>query len=750
MKLERENLQESAAENKNSIEEIYNVIKQTKQTIHIDKITNFYLYNKLNSVFNFEKIAYAKSSKFKRQLNNLINDIRFSGYFSTVNLSFSTSNREIIFNIELEINSILNTVEILNITNLIIPSKEVVQLSNELIGYPKSLAQLNLLSSKIRSWYINRGYQWLDIKVYDILSSNHKVFIEIVEGLITDVKYKLCPLINHEISPETPLLKFVPFNFINQITETFLKIGNKPNILMIEKAMHLLKETRFFYNFYYDIKSFSNNSKIEVIIYFVPYRDNKIYLNLEKILQKVEFIIHEEKTLQNLIIYILQNSKQHYLNKKINSSTKRNLSALSKRYIYNLIEHSFFNNKFLSADNNNPLLELQLATNEDFELYQYHSRINLFQEARYIGSRYDFINFNFKQEDRTIQYDISYNFPLEINRSTFRPIAIRIFDNLTFIKDYTQNFRLNYLLNKKLIIPTIYKLKRKGLEIFFKRKFQFNGINLSSIIATRKIYYNNINFKRNHFLMFNLSKQKIFNLPDLLSYAYITSKQLGQLVTQKFNIINLRAQLPMIDDLYHPTTGNFLQLDFVQFKSFYDLTESFNTNLYKINQLYFLKYINYSKIMPTHKPSLYHLFISKIFLGYIVGNKNLYSLADKLRYQKYTSEKVGFTEFSHWPNSCNEYLLEYHYRFFKYTNPVLFIKILKDSPLYEEYPFPHVQGELFYSKRLNLSNLSTGKYFGIGWEFRTIISQIPPIRIEFLPQLPGTEKFCIRVIPYLY
>ena len=81
---------------------------------------------------------------------------------------------------------------------------------------------------------------------------------------------------------------------------------------------------------------------------------------------------------------------------------------------------------------------------------------------------------------------------------------------------------------------------------------------------------------------------------------------------------------------------------------------------------------------------------------------------------------------------------------------MIFIKWIQDSPLLEEYPFPHIQGELFYSKRLYLSPLSSGRYIGIAWEFRTMIAQIPPIRLEFAQQIPGRGRLYLRVIPYLY
>lgn len=726
--------------------QLQKIINNRIYSIYISNINNIYLYQKLNSDFHFTDILKTKPTNIKSTLNNLSYKLRFSGYFSKVNLFFHTEEKTLIFSLELEINPILYSIEFLDTDKLLISNEALCELASKQIGYPKSLNQLSTLTKNIIHWYNCRGYKWISAITFD-QENHHHAYIKVTEKFIKKITYNLYPLINHEIPKDIPEDKLLPFNLINYLANIFFKINTRPNILKIEKAMHILKETRFFYNFYYDIKTSPESSNVEIIICFIPYTDNQVYANIEKILKKLGSIPQEDIYIENLIHLVLKDSsKLHSYQQPVSSNTYKNLSTL---YLYNFDKSYNSNNILIDIESYTPLLQRDLGINEKFELYQYHSKIYFFQESRHLGFKYDFVNFTYKEEDHVSQYDFSYNIPINIDKPIFLPIATRIFDNLTLIKNQNQKFSFNALMQTKKTFSSTVEIRRKGVELFFKKKFKYYENNISSTLTTRNINYKTLNFKRNHLLFHHLRKSLKITKNSVLN-NFKTPKEIKKMICQKFYIFNFRIQLPKVDDWFHPTTGDFLQVDFLQFRPNYKIISTSYTSQAYTNEMYFLKYIKYLRTRPKDQYSAYHMILWKIFIGNLSGKKTLYSLPDRLRYQKYTAVNVGYSEISKEPNHLSEYLFEYHFRMFYYTNPVIFIKFLKDSPLFEEYPFPHIQGELFYSKRLNLSNLSTGKYIGIGWEFRTIIPQIPPIRIEFIPQLAGKDKISIRVIPYLY
>jgi len=746
------------------IEKLDDLLGDTTHRIYLSEITNSYLFNKLNKVFSFTYLETIKIPTVRKEIASLINRLRFSGYFSRINLSYNTYRKTAIFTLELELYPILTKVEFLNIQNLLIPAHELQELVLSQVGYPKSLTQLTLLSRKIQHWYACRGYQWVHVKGLTKSEENYQVSFQIIEGTLESITYKLCPLVNHEIAQTTEIDKFIPIKFVDQMMSLYLEKGSMPTLYNIEKAMNSLKETRFFYNFYYDVTFPWDTDKIEIIIHFVPYRDNETQLMVDKTIKKVEPQDNKEEGVQNLIDIVLQD-KTHSDIRKISVKKHHliyNYKTLATSYIYGTKALAPLSQMLLSRDIKNSLLDVEFGLDENRELYQHHSEIYFFHSMRYFSREYHFLNLTFREKDHLTQYDLSYDMPLNINQRQLYPLATRIFSNLTSVEPEDNNLFLTNLISKKQLRNASCEFRKEGIDLFFKRKF-IAGSNIASTIGSRLIRYNNLKFSSKT-QAFNYLKNKLKNWISqtgklhrtprqykLVNQNYTVRKDLNSLIVQDFKILNFRIQFPYLDDTYHPTIGHFSQLDFLQFRPNLSLITSMDYGEgSKTTELYFLKHISYFRSRPKHSHSPYNFFFFKIFCGKLSGDKLIFSLPDRLRYQKYATKQTGWAVLKELSTSFGEYILEYHLRILKYTNPVIFIKWIQDSPLLEEYPFPHIQGELFYSKRLYLSPLSSGRYIGIAWEFRTMIAQIPPIRLEFAQQIPGRGRLYLRVIPYLY
>ena len=611
------------------IQDLDEILSETTHSIYIANISNSYLFNKLDSVFNFKGIELIQVPRVRREIASLVNRLKFSGYFSQIRLFYNTHKNTIIFTLELQLNPILNKIEFLNVDNLLIPVEDLQELSAEQIGYPKSFHQLTLLTKNIQHWYACRGYNWIHIKVMGDSVNPGEIVFQIQEGILDKITYKLCPLVNHEISKKTNINKFIPTNFIDEILDLYLKRGRMPTLYNIEKAMHAIKETRFFYNSYYDVKFPTVTDKIELIIHFVPYRDNETHTIIEKIIKKISPINQTEEEIQNLVNYLLQkNSKIQNL--IINQFTPYlSFHKLAQKYIYSEKLLTLFDHMFLSLDNKT-MLDSELGVDENNELYQHHSKIYFFHSLRYLGQKYNFTTFTLNENDHTSQYNFSYDIPLAVNKSTISPLATRIFDNVTLVKPEELGLFLNKLVRNKRFLNSPCELQRTGIELFYKRKFS-GGVNLSSTIATRLIFYDNLFFQREHLLL-NYLRQKISFYSQMsektslllsrLKQNFTFRKNLKNLILQDFKIWSLRIQLPCLDDLYHPTIGHFTQVDFLQFRSNLDLIKIKNStpNSQRI-ELYFLKHVSYFRNRPKYSNSPYHFLFFKIFIGKLFGDR---------------------------------------------------------------------------------------------------------------------------------
>lgn len=738
---------------KKYLEHLNELLEHKIHSVVLKNISNQYLYNQLNPAFRFDSLESASKSKIRQSLAFLIRKLKKSGYFSNVSIKSSTNQKTIIFYLELHLNPILTEIEFIGTQNLLIPKEELQEFSKDLIGYPNSLTQLNLVRAKIKHWYKCRGYHWVHIHSFTHGEAQSKIYFEITEGILKDITYKLCPLLGHEIDSNVPLNKFIPVNFIDAILLNYIKKGTLPNILNIEKAMHALKDTRFFYNFYYDINFIPKTNSIELIIHFVPYRDNELQTIINKSIKQIDKTNPYETRIQNLINLISPGKNSIYLSNLFLDTDFdiKSTDVLAQCYIYGIENNSYLDKYILNFDIQNSRYDIELGLDENFHLNQYHSEIYFFENLRYLRHDYDFINFTFKEKDYNSQFDFSYDMPLNIEKRVFLPLATRLFENITLVKSEEQVFQFNDIISKKTLIKNTAEFKRRGIDFLFKRKF-FYGENLTATVGTRIISYSNINFYRNLFFHTIYKNKLSLFFPQYKNSFYgnfLEKKEQIKSILQKFTIYNFRVQLPFVDDLYHPTTGNFTQLDSIQLQPHLNLNRKINF-LQQTNNLYFFKNITYLRTRPKYEYSPYHLVIFKIFIGKITGPKIFFSLPDRLRYQRLETRQTGYLPIQRASNSLNEYLFEYHLRISKYTNPVISLKFFKDSPLLEEYPFPHIQGEFFYSHRLDLYPMSSGNYLGLGWEFRTMIPQIPVIRIEFIQKIPGKGKICLRVIPYLY
>nr|YP_010338596.1 hypothetical protein MW432_pgp035 [Rhodaphanes brevistipitata]UNJ18546.1 hypothetical protein [Rhodaphanes brevistipitata] len=729
-------------------------IKDKTHITHINNINNIYLYNKLDSIFSFSSIAKIKPKRVKNKINDLIIKLRISGYFSRIHFSYNTSGQTVIFSLHLKLNPVLSKIQFLDIRQLMIPAQELQDYSSYLVGYPKSLTQLHLITEKIKNWYSAKGYEWIAVHTLELNPNNPEVHLFIREGIIDKIYYILFPLINQNIPEETSTKSYIPSELVTEIIQDYIPKQQMPNRFDIEKAMYALRNSNFFYNFYYDIKFSENVGKVEISIHFVPYRDTVNHLETDKIIKKVSPYSKLEKLLQGFYENTSKHGLKHFWNQFGTITTHNKLiseNKLSLKYIYGIKEKLTTIYTFFNVDVQNASPKLNFAVDENFNLHEYHSKIYFMHSNRYLGSRYDFLDFIFKQENRDSEYDLSYNAPLVLYKKGFSPLSIRIFHNKNNINFYNKENSLSNFAYKKNFFLNSYELNRKGIDFYFKRHLLPNGKIISIILANRHIYYENFNFNRNQ-LFFTQLKLKSLNYvlysKNKIFKNCIPKQEIRQLIHQNFQIWNLRWQFPYMDNWYHPTKGIFIQVDYLQFYPLNEIIKKMK-NIKKMNQLFVLKLIHYLRSLPKYPYSPYHLIISKIFVAKLTGPQLIYSIPDILRSYKYKIDKHHPPD---WISKSNfsEYLIEYHFRVSKYTNPVFSLKVFQYSPLLEEYPVPHVQGELFYSNRLNLLNLSTGKYIGLGWEIRTMISQIPPIRVEIIKKLPGKSKIYLRVIPYLY
>nr|WCH56105.1 hypothetical protein [Calliblepharis sp.] len=412
--------------------------------------------------------------------------------------------------INIYINPIIKRIEIDKYKYLKIPTKFLIDILKYQLGFPVNYHEINNSIHKIHSWYINKGFAYIYIKLRHKKNSQI-LYLQIFEGQIIN---------NCFICKSKNVFNSFLINNIESILiqELGISKGSILNIKKIEQGIKYLKKIRLISNCEYSIKQYKKGLylKIQYSIfinnYGYIYSQNLIFKNLQDF----------------LLLYILN---QNILKISLPKFTE----ALQK----------------LAKISQNSSSKIKLKNN--------------FEEispSTYLNFKYDFsyLNSNCKFYIQSIKKLPKFKFLIflpyiEIQNNIFNFIKLNFYQKLYKIKTLypTYNNQIGYFYSRKKIIFRVY-IKSKG-----------------SIISLNHNIYKKIKCKQNYMQIYNLCITRFLNIKKYyfsrsLQNKKVKFKMYQKFIKQQLLLLNIQIKYNNFEYAKFLQSGKLLTLEFLLFK----------------------------------------------------------------------------------------------------------------------------------------------------------------------------------------
>lgn len=220
--------------------------------------------------------------------------IKLKGYFSKLKaFQIYDNNYQYLF-INLYLNPIIKSVQIIKYNKLIIPQSFIWKIFIEHLGQPKNFHLINKTINILLLWYQSKGFIWVQVKLINQNITN-RICIKINEGLVKKIKF-ICEsptIINNELIDQMNLL-------IQRELRVYL--GNILNAYSVEKGIKILKNKNHISSCHYKIVNYNNGVYI-LIKYSIS--DNQIIQYENNSYKRIGYLI----LLKQIYIY-----SYYYLN----------------------------------------------------------------------------------------------------------------------------------------------------------------------------------------------------------------------------------------------------------------------------------------------------------------------------------------------------------------------------------------------------------------------------------------------------
>lgn len=120
-------------------------------------------------------------------VTSLINQLKLSGFFSSVHSQAYIKGSQQIIKIRVQVNPIVKKVIVKDGSTSLITGSYISYIFKQQLGYPKSFALINIASRTIYQWYYLKGYKWVQVQVLDTISNPNIIYLMISEGQVSHI-----------------------------------------------------------------------------------------------------------------------------------------------------------------------------------------------------------------------------------------------------------------------------------------------------------------------------------------------------------------------------------------------------------------------------------------------------------------------------------------------------------------------------------------------------------------------------------
>nr|WCH56305.1 hypothetical protein [Hypnea sp.] len=617
-----------------------NYIKTHKSTIDI-RIIGF----NQKKIFKILPAYKNKVFKYIHKINvkKILEYIRSTGIFKKTEYYIINIYHFKYFIIQIHINSIVKQIKIKKYKNLQIPSQLLINIFKDQLGSPVNYHKINDSIYKMYSWYINKGFSYIYIKL-KYKNNSQILSLQIFEGKIRK-KYLVCE--SQNIFHQTLIDKIEKI----LVKELHISEGSIFNIKKVEQGIKYLKSIKLITDCKYTIQQ--NKEGLHLKIKYSMFTNHYGYLYHQK-----------------LIIENIQNSFfWHILNDKIQN--------ILQTIIYNL-------NK-----NSQKYIKKLPKTSQDFLFkIKYKNNFEKILPSTYLNFKYYFscLNSNYKT-------DIKF-----INQTPYFECLI-LSPYIEFQNHILNSVQLNFY-KKKYKVKTLYLTDNNQIEHFSKKRVNLEAYIKSkyNLISVKHNIYKDLSCKENYINVYNSWKKQFLHLRK-----YYLSNNLRNLnlklriykksIKQKLLLLSTQIKYNNFEYTKFLQSGRVFILEFLFFKP--QKIMQLN-NLYKsiygnnnVNLKYYQTFL-LPNILPYIKKNALNIFGE---INYFTGTNNygkLFNNTTNAYLQMYFQDKYERIIKYH---SRYSYKIEYHISIYNFLSYYIFSDVHnKPYYIYKIRKYTHITG----------------------------------------------------------
>nr|YP_010337244.1 hypothetical protein MW575_pgp031 [Pseudoerythrocladia kornmannii]UNJ16829.1 hypothetical protein [Pseudoerythrocladia kornmannii] len=712
-----------------------------EKKIHIQGITDTSFKTQIRNIFNLDDLEKISGAIKKSDMGALLKRMKLSGYFTKIQIKSEIVNK--IQNIDLDctVMPILTNINFKNNKNLIIPEILLHKTFKDQLGKPKNFQHLHKGIKTIYQWYYTQGYHWVQINIVEESKQNNAVEIEISEGFIDSIQFKFSDksynVYNQDQTKSIQLIR----NFLNIREHVVL------NYQEIESQINELKEKKIFNSCDYTVlysKKHAKQLDLIISVYDLP--------------DKTAFLLGKNTSFATGIIESIESQALNSINtlfwKSFDTNRINNI---------NLEAETIYRNTQSNLIYNSQLLVNRILTQPNFyslkDLYEWYAKpLNFIVENSLI------IRYNIHNLGKTKEYScLRFNLP-------------NIHKNFTLIycKPWISLSKQQTILMQYKFIKQSFYAKNKQIKNILNSMLHSNFVFSNLLFDISKIKSKvRIKLNRNIVLKIMMESQaNTYSKNSLKAHPEILFNQSSKSLNTKNNNLNTIFQ-----SIPHRNQKTLSTLISIGTKLKYNTEESNDINWLKqgthltVLSKYFipLKYIK-NTIQNYHykfanrtiiKSTLFKIFnfnekkgwfsrqclLLDLEIGHLSGSSSFFPYLEQFELRSPEAIRGYPNNILDLPKSFYKNSIEYHLASPNNHSLFVFIDYIKKN---DRKLFPLTEDILKLLMNQCHNNHSTNKMtIGLGYQLRTPIKKLPPIRLEYSINIMKERYIHLRVTQVL-
>lgn len=715
-----------------------------KKIIIVDKGTSK-LNQFIRDMFAIDELEQSDQEIGQQEINKLLTRMKTSGYFYSINIKSKIIKRQQTVTIECQSMYPLKYINIKKNKHLIIPEKIIYNLFNQQIGKPQNFRLINEALKNIYKWYYEKGYQWVNIQVTQ--NDKQSIEIEINEGIINSIHFKFIGQTEESTTKNELILNTIR-NFLDIKEKTRLNYND------IEAKLNELKQKQAFENCDYTVlKSKKKPQQLDLLfsIYELP--------------DKTTFLVGKNTNFSPGIVETIESKIFNSINKLFKEIIYPHPQRLEKSFKPEEYLTNIKNKSNIQLDNyNSQRIINKILTQQHLfslsDLYEWYSQPVHFINSNSLGVNYNIQNIGKQREYLKIRFKVP---------SVYKNLI------LTYCKPWIGLYsKQNSLIKFKFLRQSFFSNHKKVTDLLsqiFNHKFIFldslskmqtlkaklriqinNNWSLKETFRLESIEQRRTSIKKRSEFLFSGENKNLKNLKiNLQGFSYSNSHLVHSTHSNFISIdTKLKYKFSYNHDINWSKTGsNFMVLSKYSIPYYNQSTHKLTNHYKKFSQRTILKYTFYNNFdlkktikIFNHQFSFFDLEIGRLF-----GSSTFFPWNEKfeIKFPDYTiKDKSRIPNF---PKLLYRSRFEYHLGTPLNHSAFLFCNYIYSGKRLVFYR----NTDIFNTVAKTADNEQKNHRLngGIGYQLKTSIHRLPPIRIELSISDRSEMTIYFRIIEVL-